>query len=479
MSLLLEALKKAEIAKQGARPGASSPASLDFEPSAEPQRDTPPVATRERLPEISQPLDIAFPLNRQTVQESVAPRPLAAAPEQAPRPEPVESTELPAYEPVIHELPPPASADRAAARQLFEAKEMDYNPKRPFHITLGVLALGAIGYGGYLWWQLQPRTAYNNQAVQAAQKAGPAAPSPVPPPAVQDGDPATAAAPADGGSAPPQPSTTAQAAPPVAPRADPPAANVPQPPQPGPSRSAAPLPSRATPAGTPPNQVAAPAAPARESVAAEPRPGPAARGRAAPSIDITPSTATLDPSLANAYAAYQRGDLAAAREQYRIVLQRDAGNRDALLGMAAIDMRTRNFETAEMRYLRLIEIDPRDSHAHAGLLALRGQLDPVQAESRIKTMIAGQPDSTHLYFTLGNQYAQQQRWPEAQQAYFKAYSAEPENPDYAYNLAVALDHMRQKKQALEYYQRAVALSEGRSPGFDKARADSRIQELQR
>ena len=39
-----------------------------------------------------------------------------------------------------------------------------------------------------------------------------------------------------------------------------------------------------------------------------------------------------------------------------------------------------------------------------------------------------------------------------------AFAAEPSNPDFAYNLAVSLDHLRQPKQALEYYTRAVALA---------------------
>ena len=73
-------------------------------------------------------------------------------------------------------------------------------------------------------------------------------------------------------------------------------------------------------------------------------------------------------------------------------------------------------------------------------------------------------------FTLGNQFAQQGRWAEAQQEYFKAFAAEPENADFAYNLAVSLDHLRQPSQALDYYQRALALAEKRGASFDLAAA---------
>ncbi len=103
----------------------------------------------------------------------------------------------------------------------------------------------------------------------------------------------------------------------------------------------------------------------------------------------------------------------------------------------------------------------------------------MQSESRLKNMIATQPEAGFLHFALGNQMALQARWPEAQAAYFKALSNEPDNADYAYNLAVSLDHIRQSKLALEYYQKALALSDARPSTFDRTRATARMRELQR
>jgi tetratricopeptide (TPR) repeat protein len=129
--------------------------------------------------------------------------------------------------------------------------------------------------------------------------------------------------------------------------------------------------------------------------------------------------------------------------------------------------------------MRLLETDPRDAHAMAGLIALRGNIDPIQAESRLKTLIASQPEVGQLHFSLGNQFAAQRRWPDAQAAYFKAYTLEPENPDFAFNLAISLDQLRQVKPALDYYRRALVLSETRAFSFDKALASNRISELVR
>jgi tetratricopeptide (TPR) repeat protein len=169
-----------------------------------------------------------------------------------------------------------------------------------------------------------------------------------------------------------------------------------------------------------------------------------------------------------------------ARTDYQEALRDEPSNRDALLGMAALDVRAGRLQSAEATYVRLLQADPRDAHAHAALIALRtGRVDPVAAESRVKLMLADNPAAHVLNFTLGNQFAQQGRWAEAQQEYFKAFSAEPENADFAYNLAVSLDHLRQPKPALDYYRRAVALANARGASFDAAAAEERIAQLSR
>ena len=142
------------------------------------------------------------------------------------------------------------------------------------------------------------------------------------------------------------------------------------------------------------------------------------------------------------------------------------------------DIDAGRYESAEATYLRLLQADPRDADAQAALIALRGaRLDPLVAESRVKSLLAAEPDAHVLNFTLGNQLAQQGRWAEAQQQYFKAFSAEPGNPDFAYNLAVALDQLRQPRLALEYYRRAIALAEKRGASFDLQAARSRAFHL--
>jgi len=222
----------------------------------------------------------------------------------------------------------------------------------------------------------------------------------------------------------------------------------------------------AAPAPRPPQSAIAPVAAAEQRT-------PEART----AIAINAPVSSVDPQIERAYQAFQRNDLAVAREGYQRVLSREPTSRDALLGLAAVSLRTGDLDSAESRYLRLLELDPRDTQAAANLIALHGQLDPVASESRLKTLIASQPEAAPLHFALGNQYAKQSRWTEAQEAYFKAYSVDPANADYAFNLAVSLDQLRQKKPALEYYQRALSLTERQAASFSRAQARTRAQEL--
>ncbi len=474
MSLLLEALKKAELAKQGAQPEAG-PGQAAEQPAhrAGPRADEMtlvqeprvPVITRESLPDISQPLEIRsedLPSTARNAEQS-AQRAAQRIPEPAlERPavglgQRATATERPTGSAGANGTD--ATQMRDAARQVFDVKEVDYNPRRPFYFTIAALLIAGGGYGGYVWWQMQPHYTVNAAAVSAAAAS----------------KPPDAAMPAAADSAAGQAAPPTQSLPPVAPAsAQPPAVPAPKLIEPVPGAQAEPAP------GAPTFRATRAAALRAAEITVPAREPAARRSQAAEApISIMPASVQPDPALQAAYGSYGRGEWQTARDQYQRVLERDPGNRDALLGLAAIDVREHSYETAELRYLKLLEFNPRDTYAFAGLMALQGNVDPVQSESRIKTLLATQPDATHLYFTLGNQYAAQGRWSEAQDAYFKAYSSNPQNPDYAFNLAVSLDHLRQSRLALEYYRKALASAQQQPAAFSRPQAQARATELER
>ena len=497
MSLLLEALKKAELAKQGKQPDATDSllaAEIQFEPSpqagaAEPKGQN--FITRGELPNISHTLEILSEdlpsMSAKRDADEAAAEPVAAQPSRV-SPPPYRPARAPAPEPEMESVPPSTTAsmdsdgaaERDAARQLFEAKEVEYHPKRNFYITLGVLITVAAGYGGYVWWELQPKSAYSAAALQAAAKSARTAPIARAPEAAQPPPPAAASSPSPAAAASsPSPRATASGPQlPTAPQSGPPPVAT-KAAAPRAAEAAKPLPAQPrTVFAKRPAAATGPAVAAQAPGRARPPTRAAARTQREP-IAIKAPALEVDPLVARGYDAYQRSDLAGAHDAYELALRRDPLNRDALLGMAAIAVRERRFEGAQAHYIRLIELDPRDVHAAAGLLALRGQVSPTQSESRLKTLIAANPDVAELYFALGNQYARQARWAEAQAAYFKAYAGDLENADFAVNLAISLDQMRQEARALEYYRRAMALAVNRPVSFDLNQIHTRIQELER
>jgi len=204
-------------------------------------------------------------------------------------------------------------------------------------------------------------------------------------------------------------------------------------------------------------------------------PAPARKEMAVRAED--PAYSQIDPVLMLAYEALQSGDYEKATVLYGEVLSRTPDSIDAMLGLAAIAWKQGRPTVASQYYGRVLEIEPRNTHAQAGLIAILGNVDPIAGEARLQQLIDRDP-SGFLYFTLGNLYAQQNLWSQAQQAYFQALQFQPNNADYAYNLAVGLEHLGKTKPALDYYRKALDLSfkSGRA-NFDQKLAIERVGQL--
>lgn len=356
-----------------------------------------------------------------------------------------------------HDHPPAAAAapaTAAAAKQEREGAKAVFAAKQPaapapspkgnkvvLAIVAGALVLLA-GGGGYVWYEIN-----KGPSPLVARGPIPAAPRPVTPAAPAGSPQASGATPA-----PDAPAARNEAVPPVA---------VLKP------ESAATTPARERPQ---------PKAAERLVMNLLKQ---SADAKSAPPLKLSRTIVAprVSPEVAQGYDALKRGDPAAARKSYEAALAADSTNLDAHLGLATAAARTGDRDTATRHYRRALALDPKNPSAVAGLAALADLSRPEGLEGQLRADITRYPQSPALHFTLGNLYASQSRWNEAQAAYFDAYRLDPDSADIAYNLAVSLDQLGQARLAADFYKRALAASETQAAQFDKGQVSRRIAEL--
>jgi Flp pilus assembly protein TadD len=437
MSLLLDALKRAEAERAGKAPapavGGPQPAVPAPVPGPAKEAATAPAVTLELL-EITQPA-WSTPAPGAAAQDPLDQRkgPRRASDAGGERRTPVD-----------------AAASREEARMVFAAKA-PARAARPFPLVPVLLVSGLLllcAGAAYVWLQMRALTV----PAPVARTAATSAPAPAaPPPAA------------------PQPTAQQPTAPQVAPSL---------PVQGGGAASLAPA------AAKPPPAVVAPAPlPRVADDVTQPvrRPAPAEREGSAVRVLPTAPRPTLDPAVSEAYAALARGDLAAARADYEAAIRRDANNLDALLGLATVAARSDNPAKAAQHYREVLAVDPQNGTARAGLAALASaRATPGEGEEaylRAELQRVGDAARAPLHTALGNLLAAGNRWTEAQAAYYEAFRLDADDPDVLYNLAVSLDHLRQARIAADFYARALKAAERRPAQFDPRLVRARLAQL--
>jgi tetratricopeptide (TPR) repeat protein len=402
---------------------------------------------------------------------------------------------------------PNARSGAASGTRAGAARVLDAWRSNPVFMLAAVAVVFAIGFGIYVYSQVASPGMFARQVTSPAQQTIPqsaelappiAAPASLPEQAKPD-TPDSAAAAANALVAPqsspahaPAEARPAEAAPRNVPAAAPAVRQ-----RDAPAASEAPAARKPIPTSTvvaaagghdavdaaPPSEPRAERTRSRKSAAAPraapPAPQPASDAETREQIAVSPASlqSRINPHVSEGYALLQAGNLAAARASYSRVIETEPLNIDALLGLAYIAAQEQRSDEAFRTYVRILQLNPRHAVAQAALIGLMGRADPAASETRLKQLISREP-SPFLHFVLGNLYSDQSLWSQAQQSYFQAHHLEPDNPDYAYNLAIGLDHLGQRKLALEFYRRAEQLArhKGRS-SFDPSNAEARINSL--
>jgi Flp pilus assembly protein TadD len=186
--------------------------------------------------------------------------------------------------------------------------------------------------------------------------------------------------------------------------------------------------------------------------------------------------ATVDPEVMRGYTALQQNQFSQAREAYSQVLTKNATQRDALLGIAYAHHALGDTAQAMSTLRRLIELYPRDSDASSALYLIGGG-DPQAEESRFKQLLERSEHPATLHYALGVLYFEQARYGEAERSFARAASMDPDQPDYAYNLALSLDRLGKIREAARQYVSALNLANQASAVFSRDLARARLRAL--
>jgi hypothetical protein len=147
MSLLMDALKRAETSKQEAQRAAAGATGREAIPANTANLSLEPLggaaADGKSLP------DLAAHIDALDAELAITP---------SPAPAPRRNTPPPAQPVVSIELEPPLDSEeekQAAARNAFAAKLAERPSRRPMWLALGTLGLATAGIGTYVFFQLQ------------------------------------------------------------------------------------------------------------------------------------------------------------------------------------------------------------------------------------------------------------------------------------------------------------------------------------
>jgi tetratricopeptide (TPR) repeat protein len=351
---------------------------------------------------------------------------------------------------------PGASADAKAVQNAFAAKAAASpaanRGRAMLWLGLAGIVVVVAAAGGYIWYTIQQLT-----PPPFAARARPRPPAALTPPAAT-AEPSSAArmeqlvamANAKSGTPAPAPLPAEASAPAVA--------------APAPTATVTPVPAAR--AATPPTS-------AQKTLDGLLREGERQPAEEPFSMQRSQEPARVPSQVGAGYEALRLGDFERARRDYTAAVEAQPDNLDAQLGLATVEARAGHRALAASIYRKALEIDPKDPTALAGLAAL-GDTNGVEAELRAQPQGAG---NAPMHFSRGNLFAGQGRWSEAQAEFFDAYRLDPANADILFNLAVSLDHLGQSRLAAGYYQGALEAAGRQAAQFDPAAASRRLAEL--
>ena len=169
-------------------------------------------------------------------------------------------------------------------------------------------------------------------------------------------------------------------------------------------------------------------------------------------------------SVRAGYTALLRGEYDTALGFYDQTLQQEPNSILALLGRGASLQKLRRFDEAQASYDRALKIDPENREALTNMTTIIGERAPTEALSRLLDLEKNYPAFSPIKAQIGLIYAKMGTMEPALDYLRRAAELAPDSAMYVYNMALVLDHMGLRDQAIAAYNNVLgAIALGRAP----------------
>jgi len=197
------------------------------------------------------------------------------------------------------------------------------------------------------------------------------------------------------------------------------------------------------------------------------------------SVQVRRVSQQAQDNVTAGYNALVRGDHQMALGFYDRALQQEPRSVLAQLGRGAALQKMGDTAQARTSYERVLKVDPNNREALTNLTAIVAEREPGEALRRLQELEKEYPSFSPVKAQIGLVYAKLGQFEPALDYLRRAVNLTPDAPMYNYNLALVLDRLDRKEQAVASYERVLSAAAGGriAPEISVADIERRVRYL--
>ncbi|MCC6915367.1 MAG: tetratricopeptide repeat protein [Rhodospirillaceae bacterium] len=181
-------------------------------------------------------------------------------------------------------------------------------------------------------------------------------------------------------------------------------------------------------------------------------------------VTVREVSKTARSNAAAGYDALIRGSYDMALGFYDDALKEEPSSILALLGRGAALQKLGRGQDAQGAYESVLKLDPENREALTNLTTVAAERAPQEALARLLDLERQYATFSPIKAQIGLAYAKLGSLPQALDYFRRALALAPDTVMYQYNMALVLDHLGRRDQAVASYERVLAsISGGRGP----------------